>query len=1236
MTREHHVYTRHIDPQERTSLSVLAGKIRPGSRVLDLGCGPGVLGQHLHQRLGCTVDGVTFSAEEAELARPHYRDVAVADLEQINLAEAFLLRQYDYIVCADVLEHLRHPEQILADCRALLAEDGQILVSIPNAGYCGLVMELMQGELRYREEGLLDATHLRFFTRQSLLRLLNAEQWCVESLETIDRPLDESEFARTTADSLPPAVMQYLLSQPDALAYQFVASVRPAGDPAAVQSHALLAIGNQNNAAQASFTTNLYWADTDGYSEDRKLIQKGHIGKLQQTIRFTLPRYDAPTPTLRWDPADRPGFLHIHDIRLFDASAGLRWRWLGAGDQSLAQAPHSEIVWQPAPASAPGSVLALLTGDDPYLRLPIPADVLHQCLQTEGAVLEVTVGWPMSADYAVLADSAQQLETRLRHADTEVIRAQHAEGRAHEHMRELQAHIQDQRHNLEASIGQQQEHIQAQQTHIGNLQTHLNNIEGSEAYRIGQKLARAKARLRGRTPPPAAVVSIPAAAAPAVQAEEVVAGDAVQAKTEAETKTVIVAEPVPELAPEALLPDAARPVAAVASQPASAVDIIVPVYRGLADTQRCLQSVLQAATQTNCQLIVINDASPEPALSEWLRALAAQDSRVTLLENDSNLGFVATVNRGMALHPDHDVVLLNSDTEVSHEWLDRLRTAAYSQPGIGSVTPLSNNATICSYPRFCEKNALPADADLVRLNHLSAAANAGRTVDIPTGVGFCMYIRRDCLTQTGLFDVEHFGKGYGEENDFCMRAHHLGWRHLLALDTFVLHTGGVSFGDSKTPREQAAYQMLLQLHPEYDAQVQAHLKANPAQAARNAIDKARLRQHPLPRILMVLHNAGGGTLRHVHELAHSLREQAVSLALTPLEDNYIRLQWLDAAEGYDEEFHWPTRSQEVVALLRELGVRHVHFHHLMGLNLEIMRLPELLGVRYDFTAHDYYAICPQINLMMPTHNARYAALGVAQCPQCSGEHPAPTGEYIDAWRMRHRLFLNQARYVLAPTRDAAERMLQYFPDAPVRYVTHHDIADPATLPVPQGKPLAAHSHLRVFILGGVSLAKGGDVMEAVALAAARANAPVELHLLGYPHRRMRTQPQASLTIHGPYDDADLPALLARLQPDVVWFPALWPETYSYTLSACLQAGVPVIAPDIGAFPERLANRPWTWVQPWSTSADEWLALFQSIRERHFVQGTPPLPAPAAPAELLGPRLQPWSYPHDYLTGIAAP
>ncbi|MDR0259150.1 MAG: class I SAM-dependent methyltransferase, partial [Comamonas sp.] len=397
MTREHHVYTRHIDLQQRSSLSVLANKIQSGARVLDLGCGPGVLGQYLQQHKACTLDGVTFSAEEAALARPYYRDLAVADLEQINLAEAFTRRQYDYIVCADVLEHLRQPEQLLADCRDLLAENGEILVSIPNAGYCGLVMELMQGELRYREEGLLDSTHLRFFTRQSLLRLMQAGQWSVQSLETIDRPLDESEFARTTADSLPPAVMRYLLAQPDALAYQFICSIRPSSDAAAAQAHAQLAMESEANTAHASFTTNLYWADAGQFSESHKLIAKGKIGALQQSIRFALPRFEGAQPTLRWDPADRPGFLHLHAMRLYDASGALRWRWEADQPEALAQVPHSQISWQPAPATAPGSTLLLLTGDDPHLHLPIAPALLQQCLQTEGAVLEVSLGWPMSA-----------------------------------------------------------------------------------------------------------------------------------------------------------------------------------------------------------------------------------------------------------------------------------------------------------------------------------------------------------------------------------------------------------------------------------------------------------------------------------------------------------------------------------------------------------------------------------------------------------------------------------------------------------------------------------------------------------------------------------------------------------------------------------------------------------------------------------------------------------------------
>ncbi len=196
---------------------------------------------------------------------------------------------------------------------------------------------------------------------------------------------------------------------------------------------------------------------------------------------------------------------------------------------------------------------------------------------------------------------------------------------------------------------------------------------------------------------------------------------------------------------------------------------------------------------------MIDDASPEPELTRYLRGLG---SAVTLLENAANLGFVATVNRGMALHPERDVVLLNSDTVVANDWLDRLRECAWREPATASVTPFSNNATICSYPGFCADNALPQGMSVAELDALFRDTNRGASVAIPTAVGFCMYIRRDCLEQVGLFDVALFGRGYGEENEFCLRAARRGWQHLLCADVFVYHAGGVSFADTQSEQKQ--------------------------------------------------------------------------------------------------------------------------------------------------------------------------------------------------------------------------------------------------------------------------------------------------------------------------------------------------------------------------------------------------------------------------------------------------
>ena len=174
------------------------------------------------------------------------------------------------------------------------------------------------------------------------------------------------------------------------------------------------------------------------------------------------------------------------------------------------------------------------------------------------------------------------------------------------------------------------------------------------------------------------------------------------------------------------------------------VDVVVPVYGGLEETRACLQSVLDAPVSVTFELVVIDDASPDPALSRLLDAMAGEGA-IRLERHGENQGFVAAATRGLGLHPQRDVVLLNSDTRVAGDWLGRLRACALAREDIASVSPFSNNATILSYPLPGQVNPLPAGLDTVALDALFARANPGQAVDIPVSVGFCMYLRRAAL-----------------------------------------------------------------------------------------------------------------------------------------------------------------------------------------------------------------------------------------------------------------------------------------------------------------------------------------------------------------------------------------------------------------------------------------------------------------------------------------------------------
>lgn len=267
------------------------------------------------------------------------------------------------------------------------------------------------------------------------------------------------------------------------------------------------------------------------------------------------------------------------------------------------------------------------------------------------------------------------------------------------------------------------------------------------------------------------------------------------------------------------------------------VDVIVPVYRDLAVTKRCIESVLASEKGPRVNLIVIDDASPDSEVATYCDNLQGRKG-VTVLRNVENKGFVATVNIGMKTNIANDVVLLNSDTEVAGDWLARMAACAYREKQAGTVTPFSNNGTLCSYPRIIKSNELPSGHNVAQMQILFASAHDGKAHTLPTAVGFCMYIRRDCLDAVGYFDEASFGRGYGEESDFSMRALAAGWQNKLAADVFVYHQGGVSFSSETQELIQAAEKIMVEKHPTYTSEVMMFLARDPLCPYRDLVDDA--------------------------------------------------------------------------------------------------------------------------------------------------------------------------------------------------------------------------------------------------------------------------------------------------------------------------------------------------------------------------------------------------------------
>ncbi|MCA1453662.1 glycosyltransferase [Bradyrhizobium sp. BRP22] len=269
--------------------------------------------------------------------------------------------------------------------------------------------------------------------------------------------------------------------------------------------------------------------------------------------------------------------------------------------------------------------------------------------------------------------------------------------------------------------------------------------------------------------------------------------------------------------------------------------VIVPVYRDVQATIDCFESLLKARASGGFgkdpfRILAIDDASPEVELRRYLQELAAAN-RINLVVNAVNLGFVGAINRALKEVPTGDVVLLNSDTIAAPGFVDRLAAVARSAPNIGTVTPLSNSGDIFSFPVPNDVNPMPDYEQILEIDRVAGIANTGEAIDVPSGIGFCLYITRACLDAIGGLS-ETFERGYLEDVDLCLRARAKGFRNVCAPSVYVGHHGSKSFQHEKRGLVLRNLDVLDQRFPNYRNECRAFETADPLQAARAALERA--------------------------------------------------------------------------------------------------------------------------------------------------------------------------------------------------------------------------------------------------------------------------------------------------------------------------------------------------------------------------------------------------------------
>jgi GT2 family glycosyltransferase/glycosyltransferase involved in cell wall biosynthesis len=607
-------------------------------------------------------------------------------------------------------------------------------------------------------------------------------------------------------------------------------------------------------------------------------------------------------------------------------------------------------------------------------------------------------------------------------------------------------------------------------------------------------------------------------------------------------------------------------------------DIIIPIFNGYDFVKKLLDSIEENTAQLSYRLLLVDDASSEEYLSHFLAEFSHQKNNVVLIKNDENLGFVASVNKAFSYVKSDFFVLLNSDTQVPSGWLPRLLDPLLKDPKVASTTPFSNSGSLNSFPYVNKNNQLFNEYSIDIIDEaFKSLPRLNQQIVIPTGVGFCMGIRTDLAKSYGFLDPA-YGRGYGEENDWCLRLRQHGYNHVLTENLFVYHRGSSSF-DQQEKEDLIDSNLLIikSRYPLYEQEIAHYFAHDPASFICDFVKLKLLSKEKniSGAVLIVDHDMGGGANYYRNEEVKKYVDKQVPVLVLVEYEGLITIK-VFTQEG---NFRFSIPSLGYLDLIfDQIKISELIYNNLVGAKYPLDVVNAILSLRkthhfrLSYLLHDYFSICPSFRLVNEEGRYCEASIDLVTCENCLCKQSIQycdfvrPNENISVWRETWERLLNSSDQVVAFSAASKKILTKVYP----HFRQNAVIVRPHNYPKHYLRPIKnskKSNFINIGIIGGINYAKGGDIVNRLFYLINRNDfESVSLSIIG----ESGVDLDPNFLITGRYSRDSLVNTVESLGINIFLMPSIWPETYSYVADEMIAMNLPIVCFNVGAQAEKIS------------------------------------------------------------------